>query len=473
MHPDQQQANQRALAAALGLPDEEACERLEGAVQLTWNEADRAAATTGRFTKELLARTFEAIGTPAAPLPGAKCEVLLNATERLAPSADVLCATILDGGFQIVRGPPSDSLGPPLKSPSSILCLLAACFVSAAACSAALQMQGERTADCVELDFDRWPGPIDFDQPVLLPPTLLAGAGAVGNSVAYALTLLPISGAIAIADPKKISGGILGRCLLFDEDDVQAGAYKADTLANRITQRNANLKAVGERKTVRGFRSHTHREIELLIVGVDSRGARRELQEEIPFEVFDASTTGIDEVVFHHNRLDFDAACMGCIYVETPQEEQFLRHMADSLGVAVSDIKAGFINERTEKQIRERYPQLPKDSLVDTAYDSLFRNLCATEQLVTAEQKQVLAPFGFVSQLAGTILAIELYLRQRDPTRIREFNYWRVSPWRSPIVDLQQFLQRLPECRTCSDSSYQQVSAKLLGSRNSGKADHN
>lgn len=36
-----------------------------------------------------------------------------------------------------------------------------------------------------------------------------------------------------------------------------------------------------------------------LIVGVDSPRARRNLQTEVPGEVYDASTTGISEVVVH------------------------------------------------------------------------------------------------------------------------------------------------------------------------------
>lgn len=468
MHPDQQLANQRALAAALGLPDEEACGRLSRVVQLTWSADDATGATIGRFAFELLSRMFEAIGTPAAPVSNASVEVSINGATRLAPAAATVCVTADSRNVRIVRRQESAQPGRRVGDLHPILCLLAACFVSASTCSLALQLTGARCADEIELDFDQWPGPITFDEQVDISRQLLAGAGAVGNAVAYALCLLPVSGIIDVVDPKKVTGGILGRCLLFEERDL--GKDKAKVLARRIaTSSSGRLLAQGNTMTVREARNAGIEEISSMLVGVDSRRARRELQGEIPFEILDASTTGIDEVVFHHNRLDHEGACLGCIYVETAEEDQFVRHVANKLGVSIADVKSGFVSSGAEKQIRTRYPQLKKYPLVGTAFDSLFRQLCATGELITPEQKQVLAPFGFVSQLAGTILAIEMYLRRRDRGRIRKFNYWRVSPWRSPVVELQQQRARVTDCASCGDALHRKVAAEIWAEQLTGR----
>jgi hypothetical protein len=34
------------------------------------------------------------------------------------------------------------------------------------------------------------------------------------------------------------------------------------------------------------------------------------------------------------------------------------------------------------------------------------------------------------------------------------FDHWRVSPWRSPVVELQATKPRLASCLVCSDPEY-------------------
>lgn len=113
---------------------------------------------------------------------------------------------------------------------------------------------------------------------------------------------------------------------------------------------------------------------------------------------------------------------------------------------------------RTRQELVDELNNLRLESL---AFDSLFKSLCATAQLVTAEQKQVLAPFAFVSQLAGTVQAIELFLRRLDPARAKQFNYWRVNPWRGIFADLQQMRLASPDCQVCTDSNYQLIANDL------------
>ena len=47
-------------------------------------------------------------------------------------------------------------------------------------------------------------------------------------------------------------------------------------------------------------------------------------------------------------------------------------------------------------------------TLIGKAFDSLFRELCAQQALLTPSGEQILAPFAFVSNLAGALLALEL-----------------------------------------------------------------
>jgi molybdopterin/thiamine biosynthesis adenylyltransferase len=309
------------------------------------------------------------------------------------------------------------------------------------------------------LDFREWPAAgNDWATEVDIGTCQLAGAGAVGNAIVYALQFVPVRGQVDVIDPKNVNDGILNRCLWFDKEDIDHP--KAEVLAHKAQLAIPGVKFIPYVSTLRDAREAIG-EYNCMLVGVDSRRARRNLQNEIPLEVFDASTTGVEEVVFHHNHRFDGHACMGCIYFETEAERRFAHHVAETLNVSVTQVDEGYISLAAAQLICLRYTQLKPVDLVNKAYDSLFRELCATEKLITPEQKQVLAPFAFVSQLAGTILAIELYLRRLNPERSRSFNYWRANPWRGLVPELQQVKETNPTCEVCLQDDYRALSASI------------
>jgi hypothetical protein len=87
-------------------------------------------------------------------------------------------------------------------------------------------------------------------------------------------------------------------------------------------------------------------------------------------------------------------------------------------------------------------------AIVGKAYDTLFKELCSAQALLTPEGRQVLAPFAFVSALAGVLLVIELL---RSNHRAAVTNYWTVDPWRAPIGRLRRLRPRVPDCEFCAD----------------------
>jgi molybdopterin/thiamine biosynthesis adenylyltransferase len=313
----------------------------------------------------------------------------------------------------------------------------------------------------VSVNFADWPGvPVEmFARSVDLGACQMAGAGAVGSAIALALKYLPVTGQLIVIDPKSVNEGILNRCLCFDSDDI--GEPKATTLANWIAKHCPGIDARPFRGTLQQHRIQTPGEIDRLIVGVDSRRARRGLQEELAREVFDASTTGVEETVFHHNRLATGKACLACVYAQTKQEGVFERHVAEALGVTLEDVQSYLITPSAAARIALVYPRLGVEQLIGRAYDSVFREMCATQSLRTSEERQVLAPFAFVSQLAGTVAAIELFLRCADEGRGAKFNYWRVSPWRGVNIDLQQDLTARSDCAVCASPQYQALARRL------------
>lgn len=459
MNVDQNRENTRTLASILGLAEDEAAQRLAARVQISWAPGDAAAERMGRFVAAQLARTFVTVGQPEAPAIGPVAELVINhAVPRCAGAVPIFCTINLHG---LHCGPQPLSIASVADVPP-ILCLLAACFAAAQVAHYGLQLPAGRVArDGVRVNFDEWPGVSAqaWERETDVGRLDFAGGGAVANAILYAMQYLPVRGSGSIIDPKRVTRGILNRCLCFDERHVKS--FKAEVLAKFAQDALPNLPLTPLPMTVQQAREAVGGEFECMVVGVDSRRARRNLQMEVPREVFDASTTGAEEVVFHHNRQFTGHACMACIYPESESERNFARHLADALNVSVEEVAQTYIDERAALKICMRYPQLRTEDLIGTAYDTLFRTLCATEKLKTAEQKQVLAPFAFVSQLAGCVLAIELLLRRQDPSRDEQFNYWRVSPWRGTFIDLQQSRGPLKDCEVCTERDYQDLARSI------------
>lgn len=460
MTPGQRRENERMLASILGMADDDASDRLLRAVQITWATDDLARSLLGGFVAQMLRRTFHRVGTADDPVADARCELRINSAPAQCVVARQIHAHLDAHHLSVGRASPPSAAAS--SAPPPVLALLSACFAAAAVADAALDLPaGWFAPGGINLNFADWPGvPIaTFSRSVCLGVCEMAGAGAVGNAIALALRYLPVTGQITVIDPKSVTEGVLNRCLCFDAGDLDEP--KAMRLANWVTKHCPGLTASPFHGTLQQRRAERSGEIECLIVGVDSRRARRGLQEELPCEVFDASTTGVEEVVFHHNRQMTGKACLACVYAQTEQETAFERHVADALGVTLGDVQSYLITPEAAARIALVYPQVKAEQLIGKAYDSVFRQMCATQSLRTSEEQQVLAPFAFVSQLAGTVVAIELFLRRISKGRSASFNYWRVNPWRGVNVDLQQDLSAQNDCSVCASPQYQALARRM------------
>ncbi len=340
------------------------------------------------------------------------------------------------------------------------LILLGACYVAASVLK--IVMGNSQDQSDVIINYHELLGDdIDlFKNEVDLANSYLAGAGAIGNAFLYALQFFNVKGQLYIVDPKRISEGNLNRCMFFNRVDV--GFFKAERLSIiaqpffkklKLTSYNTTLRNVPERSDGPWLKK--------LIVCVDSRRTRRSLQSEIPGEVFDASTTDIREIVLHFNKQPTTKACLSCIYYEEPDELAHEKHVAEVLGVTINDVQKGFITQEIAEKISTNYQALNPHEIVGKAFDSLFKQLCGEGTLRKAGDRQVLAPFSFISVLAGTYLAIEVIIRVQKPQHDKRFNYWRVSPWASPVPRLRSFRPRRTNCEFCGDDIKKRVAESL------------
>ena len=200
-----------------------------------------------------------------------------------------------------------------------------------------------------------------------------------------------------------------------------------------------------------------------LIVAVDSRRARRELQNELPAEVFDASTTDIRELVVHYNDALSDLACLGCVYKADEKEASQDQIIAQHLGVNVGDVKSSRISPAAAKAIAGKHPHIDPASIEGQAYDFLYKALCATGKLHASVGKQVVAPFAFVSVLAGTLLLFEMMTRLARQG-LMQTNEWHVSPWREPFSRGRMTRMRFSGCECCGKAVLRGLRSRLWSS---------
>ena len=451
--------NALTLAAALGISVDSASEALDVDIVVSADLTDPVATDIAKHVCDLLSRT---VRRASMTVTGDKADAELVIGSAGARTNRQHLYLHVDE--TVVSVASHAGLPRPCVPIPPLFRLLTACYVAAAvvyrATGSALPfaMNDPLVVRFQELG-------IEFDalvEPIDLGHAYLAGAGAIGNGFLWAARYLDLRGQLEIVDDDLVSSGNLNRQIWFQQDDI--GKPKANRLAELAQPYFPSLQLAPRRCRLQDLpeRSETPW-LPRLIVAVDSRRARRELQNEFPGEVFDASTTDIREVVIHHHKQPTAHACLSCIY--EPDEAEFSRehHIAEHLGVSVEEVRLERISPESAAAIAARFPGLSAAEIAGVAYDSLFKTLCSTSRLGILTDKRILAPFAFVSVLAGALLAVELVrcLGRRKP--LVESNYWRISPWHSPLARRRILRARQPNCGFCADRIKSVVNRQLWG----------
>ncbi len=449
--------NVLALASAIGLGFAEAEKALVASVLITASETDQSATDLAEDLCSLLERTLQTVSRNSDGR--FDIEILVGTTQARSIAPHLYVSIHADC---VVIDSDSETVASSRRIPR-ILAALAACYASAAVLShllGSLLPQGSSFPLIVnfkELGVDL----ATLERPVFIGHAYLAGAGAVGNGLLWAARHLDIRGTLDIVDDDTVSAGNLNRQIFFTINDV--GLSKAECLARRaspftpnlhLTPRNFRLQNLPERSEGPWLRK--------LIVAVDSRRARRDLQNELPGEVYDASTTDIREVVVHCNKQSARGACLSCIYSADEAEYTREQHIAEHLGVTMDEVRTERISEAAASRIVARFGFLSKDGVTGTAYDTLFKQLCAQSLLTSAEGQRVFATFAFVSCLAGTLLALELVRRHSTGPAIVD-NYWSVGAWHPPLGTRRRTRSKEGSCSFCGNQTLVAVNRKLWG----------
>lgn len=435
------------LAVALSIGEYQASELLKVSVAITCDTADNSAIGCARHVRRLLSRTIQ--GVVLNSTHGSKRFAAELVIGECPPRFAIPRVFVSIGKEEILIGSYPMLLRRGRIHPVGIL--LGACYAAGAVLKIATNnLLPYVSPNLIRLNLNEILG---GDLSLLYSPAFfdkahLAGAGAIGNAFVYALGCFDVTGQLHVADDDIITDGNLQRCVLFDTEHVgKPKAIQLCAAARYFLPKIRAIPHVARLEDVPGRFPGPW--LKRLIVAADSPRARRSLQTEIPGQVFDASTTGISEIVLHFHQQPTAGACMSCVYHQSPEEDAHERHVAAMLGVSLSEVMQARISPTAAEQICKRYPQFMPSDLVETAYDTVFKQLCSTAQL-NVEDRQVLTPFAFVSGLAGTLLAIE-FVRRIHRGHKDLFNEWRISPWSNLVMRRRRYLGKRHDCEFCAN----------------------
>jgi molybdopterin/thiamine biosynthesis adenylyltransferase len=456
--PEARAENARMLASVLGLNTAEADEALQFDVSVTADVNDRVAMAIAMELASILGRTVRAVTLNEA-YETAIIEVVIGNSSAQTSLGKLYVGVSEE---QAVIGDRQDNIA--CATIPAIFEVIVACYVCAAVMQRVfkdrlpLQVPSPLVIPFAQfgVDLAALNAKIDLDQ------TYLAGAGAIGNGFLWAARHLNIRGQLDITDDDRVSSGNLNRQIWFTRDDIDKP--KVERLALHAQPYFPNLRLEPRTRRLQELRTEGPW-LKRVIVAVDSRRARRSIQDEFPGEVFDASTTDIREIVVHHHKQPTEIACLSCIYEPDQEETTREAHIADLLGVSVEEVRAERISDDAADRVVRRYPKLEKSLIVGTSYDTLFKQLCGQGELKTLEGRRVIAPFAFVSVLAGTLLALEVVRHLGPGHSTKQHNYWRVSPWHPPLLRRQILRPREPLCKFCGNPVLARVNSSLWKSR--------
>jgi molybdopterin/thiamine biosynthesis adenylyltransferase len=352
-----------------------------------------------------------------------------------------------------------------------VLALVTACYAAARATKVLLggAVRGaDRWKPFSIIDFREGRAEFDWDEAIDSGPLHFAAIGAVTNAALYALGAHKgVTGDLTLVDHDTVEDGNLGRYALFDNGDV--GALKVEAAERRL--RELGLMNVLDTVPSRfeEFFDRTYAEdptfrVHRLVSAPDRRSTRRHFQSKLPRQLYDAST-GPDQVILHNNSFERERACLACIYPDTPEEDAHLHHVADALNLPFDRVASGeAISPQDAQRISERYPEIRAGEIVGKAFDSVFKQLCSAGQLRAGSQV-VLAPFPFISGLAGVLLYFELVksLRPQVFPDFRDHNYAQLNPFFPPNPDFREQRPSRPDC-FCQREATRRLFCKIWGS---------
>ena len=290
----------------------------------------------------------------------------------------------------------------------------------------------------------------------LTDPLVLVGIGAVGNSAAWGLARVPLSGQIYLVDPQVIELSNLQRyvlCERSDEGDIKVEIAKK-TFAGQ-------LQAISFQQPWASFLEDKGYDWERVLVALDSAHDRRAVQASLPRWIANAWTQVGDLGVSTHSFLGPDA-CLSCLYLPTVKSKNQDQVIAEGLRIPhfqdqIRDLLGSARSAGRElcDSVATAWGIPPKslEPYVDKPILELWVEGICGGGIIPLENSgptptELQVPLAFQSALAGTLLAAETvrdvltdYAQRK--TRVRRLDVLR------PVSDSSPQLARKAGMGSC------------------------
>ena len=155
---------------------------------------------------------------------------------------------------------------------------------------------------------------------------VLAGAGAIGNAAAWALSRTRVEGSIEIVDHESVDIGNLQRYVLAERNAVNRP--KAPFVAGEFS---GKLSAEAHECSLAEFLQKKRHKVDNLLLALDSAKDRCAAQASLPRRIANAWTQPGDLGVSSHDFLE--GACVNCLYLPDGEQKNEDQIIAESIGV--------------------------------------------------------------------------------------------------------------------------------------------
>ena len=161
----------------------------------------------------------------------------------------------------------------------------------------------------------------------LTDPLVLVGVGAVGNSAAWSLARIPLTGKLYLVDPQDVELSNLQRYVLCERSDE--GRIKVEIVGEEF---KGALQALPYHGTWASFLEDRGYKWGRVLVALDSARDRRAVQGSLPRWIANSWTQVGDLGVSSHSFLGPDA-CLACLYLPTEKSKSEDQIIAEGLKI--------------------------------------------------------------------------------------------------------------------------------------------
>lgn len=272
--------------------------------------------------------------------------------------------------------------------------------------------------------------------PVNLEDVTLAGVGAIGNGVVWALSnYVDLSGNLTLVDSEAVSLSNLQRYVLFSEKDQEKN--KTDLAKSFFNQPKLNVEAItGTWADYTTKRNDWN--IKCVGVGIDNELDRIGIQSSLPEKIFNAFTEAESIGITRHSNPA--SGCLACSYIPLQKSKNRINEIADNCNIPD---KFGWVKDyyNLKMTVDEAHPQLPNTSLLNeiaqanqidinemTQYhgmlvEEFYSDFVCGGAIIKMgssvnKAEQVDAPLAFQSALAGILLAAEI-IKEHMPKKLK------------------------------------------------------